>query len=106
MGANISPTKFRSLVLATALSDYANCTLLVDCFGPDCARGWVVAISTMPGVDAGATIGEALRKLKCIGCGKSVRQAALRCLRERGGQSEWIVTPLTGRVDQHRRSER
>jgi hypothetical protein len=106
MGANISPTKFRSLVLATPLRDYTNCTLLVDCFGLNCARGRLVAISTLPSVDGEATIGQALRKLKCSACGKGVRHAALRCPRERGGKSKWIVTPLTGTVQQHRRPDR
>lgn len=98
MGANVSAAKERTIILTSSLEFFAGCFLIVECPTPECPKGRERPVSTIPGLDAGITVGEMVLKLRCGQCGKKVSRAAFRCLVSRNGERSWAVTELVGKV--------
>ena len=81
MAHNRSPSKLRSDVLAGPLEVYRNWLLEVECAGTACPIGRVHRIEGLARHYPGATIGDVLRRLRCVTCGCGPAVAVLVELR-------------------------
>ncbi len=87
--------KRRDAAVALPLAVLMEWELHVDCGADRCPRGRRYPLAELAKFHAGRTLSEALRGMRCRGCGMMPRCAALlRRSRGRGDEDDWL--PLVG----------
>lgn len=66
---NISNRKRSSAVRNSPLDDFQNWLMAVDCRNPQCRRERAYDVAAMARVYPGLTVGQAISRMRCSGCG-------------------------------------
>jgi hypothetical protein len=78
MGHTISLKKRSAMLLRTPLADFVDWRLIVDCGGRECARERAYDAAQLVQSYPGQTVSEAIRRMRCTGCGCSPVAVQLR----------------------------
>ncbi len=95
MGHNVSNRKRSGQILNSPLDDFRTWLLAVDCRYPQCARGRAYDVAAMAGVYPGLTVGKAIARMRCSGCGLPPSSVRLRTKDESHSRATEIA--LVGR---------
>jgi len=78
VGHNQTARKRASVVLASALADFAGWHMTVDCGGRDCPRGRVYDVAQLARLYPKKTVSGAIRRMRCNGCACSPASVVIR----------------------------
>jgi hypothetical protein len=78
MGHTLSLKKRSATLLRSPLADFTDWRLMVDCGGRECARERAYDVAQLVRTDPGQTVSEAVRRMRCTGCGCSPATVQLR----------------------------